>query len=230
MARMVKLCHKLALVALITVSLCGCSVLSSVWDSISGKEEEKVDVTQFVRWSDGKPRIRPGVAILVNVGVAGRQSSKFDALVDQNGDITLPYLLKEPVHCDNMTLDALRQKLVKAYQEYIREPQVSVYFAPFDEATGVSPYGTVTVLGEVQRQGPVNMPPTMELTVLKALQAAGGFRPFADKRSVQVSSCREDGTIDKRVVDTVAIGKDGRPDLNISLKDGDVVWVPERWY
>ena len=218
------------LVTLLATVLCGCSWLSSLYDSAFGKDEERVDVTQFARWSDGKPRLRPGVAVIVNVGVAGRQSSKFEALVDQNGDITIPYLLKEPVHCDNMTLDSLRQKLVKAYKEFIKEPQVSVYFAPFDELTGVSPYGTVKVLGEVQRPGPVNMPPTMELTVLKSLQAAGGFRPFANKRKVQVTHCNQDGTLDRTIVDTVLIGEEGRGDLDRKLMDGDVVWVPERMY
>jgi len=31
-------------------------------------------------------------------------------------------------------------------------------------------------------------------------------------------------------VDLKEIGKDGRPDKDMLLRAGDVVWVPETWY
>ena len=217
------------LVTLLATVLCGCSWLSSLYDSAFGKEEERVDVTQFARWSDGKPRLRPGVAVIVNVGVAGRQSSKFEALVDQNGDITMPLLLQEPIACDGLTLEALKQKLVKAYSVYYRQPQVSVTFAPYD-GKGVSPWGTITVLGEVVSPGPVNIPSTMALPVTKALQMAGGLKPFANRSAICVTRCDKDGRQTRTYVDLKEIGKDGRVDKDMSLRAGDVVWVPETWY
>jgi len=174
-------------------------------------------------------RIRPGVALIIQVGTPTSPPTVVNVLVDQNGNITMPLLLKEPVACDGLTLETLRLKLVKAYSAYYREPQVTVTFAPYD-GRGVSPWGTITVLGEVASPGPVNIPSTMELTVTKALQMAGGVKPYADKTRIQVSRCDKDGRITRTYVDLKEIGKDGRADKDMTLRAGDVLWIPETWY
>jgi protein involved in polysaccharide export with SLBB domain len=137
--------------------------------------------------------------------------------------------LQKPVACDGLTLEALKLKLVKQYSVYYRQPQVSVTFAPYD-GKGVSPWGTVTVLGEVARPGPVNMPATMDLTVTKVLQEAGGLKPFADRTKIRVTRCDKDGNQTRMYVDINEIGQDGRVDKDLVLRAGDVVWVPETWY
>ena len=162
--------------------------------------------------------------------MAAAPATVMNVEVDQNGDITLPLLLQEPVACDGLTLDALRQKLTKAYSKFYRQPTVTVTFGPFDARGGVSPWGTVTVLGEINHPGPVNMPSTMDMTVTKVLQEAGGCKPFADKSSIRVTRCERDGTQTRTTVDIKEIGKDGRVDKDMLLRAGDVVWVPETWY
>jgi protein involved in polysaccharide export with SLBB domain len=91
----------------------------------------------------------------------------------------------------------------------------------------VSPYGFVTVLGEVVNPGPVNMPPTMDLTVTKALQMAGNTKPFANKRNVLVTRRAQDGSLTRTEVDIVEIGEMGRIDKDVVLRPGDVVFVRE---
>ena len=180
-------------------------------------------------WVDPTPRVRPGIALVVVVASGVTQPVTMQVQVDQNGDITLPHLLESPVACDGLTLDGLKQKLIKAYSGYYRQPQVTVTFAPYD-GRGVSPWGTVTVLGEVVSPGPVNMPSTMDLTVTKVLQAAGGLRPFANKSKIRVNRCDKDGKKTTYTIDLVEIGEKGRIDKDIVLRAGDVVWVPETWY
>ena len=119
---------------------------------------------------------------------------------------------------------------MKAYSKYYRQPLITVTFGPFDARGGVSPWGTVTVLGEVARPGPVNIPSTMDMTVTKALQEAGGCKPFADKSAILVTRCDKEGNQTKTRVDIKEIGKGGRIDKDMLLKAGDVVWVPETWY
>ena len=210
---------------LAVVCVCGCETVQE----FLGMGNQKVDPSVVATWWDG-PRIRPGVNLIVQVGVASASATVMNVEVDQNGEITLPYLLKEPVVCDGLTLDALKQKLTKAYLEYLRQPMITVTFGPFDARGGVSPWGTVTVLGEVSRPGPVNMPSTMDMTVTKVLQEAGGCKPFADKSSIRVTRCDRDGTQTRTIVDIKEIGKDGRVDKDMLLRAGDVVWVPETWY
>lgn len=194
----------------------------------SAGSKESVDSSVVATWWDG-PRIRPGIALIVQVGSVASQPITMQTLVDQNGDITLQHLLQKPVACDGLTLEALKLKLVKQYSVYYRQPQVSVTFAPYD-GKGISPWGTVTVLGEVARPGPVNMPATMDLTVTKVLQEAGGLKPFADRSKIRVTRCDKDGNQTRMYVDINEIGQDGRVDKDLVLRAGDVVWVPETWY
>ena len=204
------------------LAVCGCETIA---DSFG--EPETVDSSVVATWWDG-PRIRPGILLIVQVGAPADKPLTMEALVDQNGDITLPYLLSDPVACDGLTLESLKQKLVKAYSKYLRQPMITVTFAPYD-GKGVSPWGTVTVLGEVANPGPVNMPATMDLTVTKVLQAAGGCRQFADKTNIRVTRCDKDGNQTRTIVSISEIGK-GRVDKDMTLRAGDVVWVPETWY
>lgn len=215
--------YSLLMISFISPLLSGCV------GGLFGRERpENAGADVVPTWWDG-PRVRPGVALIVQVGTPASQPQTINAIVDQNGDVTLPYLLQEPVACDGLTLEALKQKLVKAYSVYLRQPQITVTFAPYD-GRGVSPWGTVTVLGEVVSPGPVNIPSTMELTVTKALQMAGGVKPFADRSGIQVSRCDKDGQVRRTVVDLKEIGKGGRADKDMALRAGDVVWVPETWY
>ena len=209
----------------VCVCTCGCETIQDFF----GGGNHKVDSSVVATWWDG-PRIRPGVLLIIQVGTVAAPPTVMNVEVDQNGDITLPLLLQEPVACDGLTLDALKQKLTKAYSKFYRQPTITVTFGPFDARGGVSPWGTVTVLGEVSRPGPVNMPSTMDMTVTKVLQEAGGCKPFADKSSIRVTRCEKDGSQTRTTVDIKEIGKDGRVDKDMLLRAGDVVWVPETLY
>ena len=209
--------------ALVCLLAGGCETVADLF-----RDRKPVDAAVVATWWDG-PRIRPGVRLLIQVGTPSAPPAKMEVLGDQNGDITLPLLLQEPMACDGLTLESLKQKLVRAYSTYYRQPMVTVTFAPYD-GKGVSPWGTVTVLGEVGRPGPVNMPATMDLTVTKVLQEAGGCKQFADKTSIRVTRCDKDGNQTRTYVNLNEIGKDGRVDKDMTLRAGDVVWVPETWY
>ena len=225
MRQMVGLYKRIAALALLgCVLMCtaGCETIAKIFSS-DDKESAAVAPVYF------EPRVRPGIALIVVVGSGVTQPVNMQVQVDQNGDITLPHLLQSPVACDGLTLDALKQKLVKLYSEFYKQPQITVTFAPYD-GKGVSPWGTVTVLGQVASPGPVNMPSTMDLTVTKVLQAAGGLRPFANKSKIQVSRRDKDGKKTTYTIDLVEIGEKGKIEKDIVLRAGDVVWVPETWY
>ena len=159
--------------------MCGCQTIKDYLDSFEkggsaqagGKEDPDDAANDGAVYYDGIPRLRPGVAVVVQVGATGQQPTVMQVQVDQKGEVTLQYLLQDPVLCNGLTLEAFKQKLVKCYQVYIKQPVVTVAFmhADSNNSSYVSPYGTVTVLGEVAMPGPVNMPATMDLTVTKVL-------------------------------------------------------------
>ena len=134
------------------------------------------------------------------------------------------------IKCDGLTLVGLQQKIATAYKEYFLDPHVTATFIYQAGGGMVSPWGTVTVLGEVHKPGPVDVPSTMDLRVTRALQLAGGATGLADKANIRVTHCDKDGKQTKTVVDLIEIGKEGRPDKDLLLQAGDVVWVPMSWY
>lgn len=213
--------------------LCGCETITGFLDQLekgdgSGRPKDAIDPVVLATYFDG-PKVRPGVALGISVtavGSANRESKQY--FVDAEGCITMELVGR--IKCEGLTLVELQGKVAEAYKEYYIEPSVTATFL-YQQGQGmVSPWGTVNVLGEVQRPGPVDMPSTLDLTVLRALQLAGGVTSIADKRRVQVTRCDKNGNRTKTIVDMIEIGEQGRPDKDITLKSGDVVYVPMSWY
>ncbi len=205
----------------------GCSSLISALTG-DAQDDKGVDAEMLATYFDG-PKVRPGVALLISVtaaGLSGREAKQY--FVDADGYITME--LVGQIKCDGLTLVGLQQKIAVAYKEYFLDPHVTATFIYQPGGGMVSPWGTVTVLGEVQRPGPVDVPATMDLRVTRALQLAGGATPLADKAGIRVTHCDKDGKKTKTIVDLVEIGKEGRPDKDVLLQAGDVVWVPMSWY
>ena len=202
----------------LSVGLGGCFILDYLEDD---KKGANVDPDVLATYVDG-PKVRSGVALAISATAVGAETSTHKQyFVDADGYISMELIGQ--VKCDGMSLVGLQRKLESAYKKYYLRPSVTVSFVP---GQGVSPYGTVTVLGEVGRPGPVDVPPTMDLRLTKALLMAGGVNAIADKRRVKVTRCDKDGKQTKTRVDLIEIGEEGRPDKDMLLKAGDVVWVP----
>ncbi len=215
--------HSFVLLAVCLVQFgCGCWLLKSPKES-PGFDEQ----AQYVE--EGEPTIKPGLTLRVSVTASGENAVQ-EAMkeVNANGEILMPLI--GAVKCEGLTVVALQERIKEAYKNYFIDPQVSVGFIYAENAGMKSPWGSVLVMGEVARPGPVNMPSTRDLNVTRVLMMAGGATPLADKRSVRVTRREKDGTLKKFIVNIDLIGKEGRADLDVILKPGDVVWVPESWY
>jgi len=229
---MTKLNRLAALAVILAAFAClsGCETLIDAIDgAVNGdKKRESVDPDMMATYFDG-PKIRPGVALAISVTATGQPvAASKQYFVDAEGYISME--LVGQIKCEGLTLIALQQKVTAAYKEYFLDPSVTATFIYQAGQDMVSPWGTVTVLGEVGRPGPVDMPSTMDLRVTRALQLAGGASALADKRAIRVTRCDKDGKQTKTIVDLVQIGEEGRPDKDMLLKAGDVVWVPMCWY
>ena len=195
---------------------------------LSDAQENSVDAEVLATYFDG-PKVRPGVALAISVTATGTQGQAAKQyFVDADGYIAME--LVGQIKCDGLTLVGLQQKITSAYKEFFLDPHVTATFIYQAGGGMVSPWGTVTVLGEVNKPGPVDVPSTMDLRVTRALQLAGGTSGIADKRNIRVTRCDKDGKQTKTTVDLIEIGKEGRPDKDMLLKAGDVVWVPMSWY
>lgn len=185
------------------------------------------DQAQYVE--EGEPTIKPGLTLRIAVTASGATAVQ-EGLneVNANGEILMPLI--GSVKCEGLTIVGLQEQIKTAYKNYFIEPQVTVGFVYVENAGMKSPWGSVLLMGEIGRPGPVNLPSTRDLTVTRALMLAGGTTALADKRNVRVTRREKDGKLKKFVVDIEKIGKEGRSDMDVALKPGDVVWVPESWY
>lgn len=213
---------------LLSVLFClgGCETIKGILDGSDNPAE--VDPSVMATYF-GEPKVRPGIVLAISVTATGQPGSDSKQYpVDAEGYITMNLVGR--VKVDGLTLVAVQEKVAQAYKEYYLSPNVNAVFVYQPGQNMVSPWGTVTVLGEVHRPGPVDVPSTQDLRVLKALQLAGGVSSMADKRRVQVTRCDKDGRKTKTKVDLIEIGEDGRADKDMLLKAGDVIWVPQTWY
>ena len=201
--------------------LCGC------WTKAPKPDVGFDEQAQY--FEEGEPKIKPGLTLRISVTASGSEAVREELKeVNANGNVLMPLIAS--VQCEGLTVLELQEKIKAAYKDYFIDPQVTVGFVYLENSGMKSPWGSVLMMGEIARPGPVNMPSTRDLTVTRGLMLAGGATPLADKRKVRVTRREKDGSLKRFFVDIDLIGKEGRSDLDIALKPGDVVYVPESWY
>lgn len=220
MKQLMKKCLRLLALCVVTGGVCGC------W-TFKKDEPDFDDMTVYV--PSGEPVIVSGLTLRVSVSASGAQAvSDITAEVNANGEILMPLI--GAMKCDGLTVIELQDKLKNSYKDYFIDPQVTVGFVYAENAGMKSPWGSVLMMGEIARPGPVNMPSTRDLTVTRAVMLAGGATALANKRKVRVTRRDKDGSVKRFIVNIDKIGKEGRADLDVALKPGDVIWIPESWY
>ncbi len=195
---------------------CGCELFSN-----DGLQEVHLDELGA---EELRQQLRVGVKLRVAVSAAGVPVVQEQVLeVSGTGDVVLPYV--QSVQCEGMTIEQFREELTKRYAKYYRDPVVTAYYVPLTEG-GSSPYGQVLVTGSVGQPGIVPIPPTCDLTLMQAIQMAGGMGMWADATAVRLT--REvKGVKQSVILDTERIGKRGASELNVRLMPGDIINVPE---
>jgi len=205
--------------------MCGCVL----WNWVAGDDGGGGGGVEPRYVEDGDPKIRQGLALRVGVTAGGVVVVPDTAVreVDINGDILLPLI--GSVKCEDLTVVQLQEKIAEAYKEFYLNPQATVayYWDPRMETP--SPWGTVIVMGAVMRPGQVNVPPTKDLTLTRALMFPGSITPLGDKAKVRVSRREKDGSIKRFKVNLERLARTGESERDIILRAGDVVWVPEGW-
>jgi len=130
-----------------------------------------------------------------------------------DGYVSFPLLGK--VKAEGYTISELEDKLTRDLKKYLKKPQVTVF---------IQEYSTITVSGQVAKPG--SYPLKGALTALEAISLAGGFTKIAARNDVRVMRI-EDGDTITYVIKVADMNKKGDLSGDISLKRGDVVYVPE---
>lgn len=152
-------------------------------------------------------RIGPEDVLSVMVWREPQVSGMF--VVRPDGRITLP--LAGELMVSQLTPQEVRDKVVEMYAKYFNKPEISVAIA----RVGSKKYYLV---GQVMRTG--TFPLVVPTSVLEAIDSAGGFQEFANRKKVII--LRGDQRI-RFNYDEVIKGKNTKQ--NIQIENGDHIIV-----
>lgn len=134
-------------------------------------------------------------------------------LVRSDGNLTFPFI--GTVEARGRTVEDLRLELVRRLAEFFPNPQVDVRVADFNSQK-------IVVGGEVSQPN-TQFVQTSSLTLLEAINAAGGLTEDADTRSITVRRGGRNYTVDLEGYLSGSVAKN-----NPVLMGGDVVSVPQK--
>jgi protein involved in polysaccharide export with SLBB domain len=133
--------------------------------------------------------------------------------VDSNGSVNLPYINK--LRAQGLTPAQLARSIEGAYRanKIYTNPTITILMQP--SARFVNVGGAVRM--------PARIPFTEDITLLAAINAAGGFNDFADQKKVRLLRGN-----DVRIFDVRQTRKD--PSLDVRLQPGDRIEVPQTFF
>ena len=132
-----------------------------------------------------------------------------------SGDGTISMPLIGSVKLAGLTTDSAAKAIeAKLRDGYLEKPQVSVTIEGRIRRT-------ITVLGQAQNPGVFELPANRSLTVVEAIGMAGGATRIANIKKITLK--RSGGKVQTINLKDITSGKAS----DISLKDGDVLSIPE---
>jgi protein involved in polysaccharide export with SLBB domain len=133
--------------------------------------------------------------------------------VDANGALNLPYINK--IHAQGLTPAQLARNIEQTYKsnKIYTNPTITILMQPTSRFVNVG--GAV--------RSPARIPFTEDITLLTAINAAGGFNDFADQKKVRLLRGNS-----AKVYDVRQFRRD--PSLDVKLQPGDRVEVPQTFF
>lgn len=139
--------------------------------------------------------------------------------VEGDGSVALALIGK--VKIAGMTVAEAQSLITDLYnRDYLVDPQISVIVVSFSSKV-------VRILGSVNSPGVVEIPPDRDLTLTEAIAGANGINRLGNPKSITIKRVDESGRARQMEVNFSRILTD--PNVkDITLQEGDTIWVPER--
>lgn len=144
-----------------------------------------------------------------------RTAEQAGTVVAEDGTIFFPFA--GVVKVQGLTLRQVRKVLTDKLSGTIENVQLEVRVAAYRSQR-------VFVVGEVLKPGIIPIT-DVPLTMVEAVNLAGGFTPEADHRHITLTRAGRTSAID-----LLALYEDGDTTQNVALKNGDIVNIPDRQF
>lgn len=135
------------------------------------------------------------------------EEKQFDTVIDEKGNITLPYI-NDPVMARGLTTSELERKIQQLYTEGEIYRNITV-----NVLTSAKSY---YMEGEVDR--PQEYPLNRRITLLQAIAAAGGYNDFANPKNITI-------TRNGQIIKANAKDIEKHPELDIPIEAGDRIKI-----
>ncbi len=164
----------------------------------------------------GDSVLRPGDPVELRIsGVPAEEQAQVNNVytVDASGMVNMPYINK--VRAEGLTPSQLGGAIEGSYKSarIFTNPTITIVMQPQSRFVNVG--------GAVRAPNRVSY--TEDMTLLTAINAAGGFNDFADQKRVRLLRGSE-----ARVIDVRQIRKE--PGLDPKLQPGDKIEVPQSFF
>jgi polysaccharide export outer membrane protein len=134
-----------------------------------------------------------------------------------SGDGTISMPLIGAVRLQGLTTDEAAAAITRRLADgYLVKPEVSVSIEARIRRT-------VTILGQAQRPGVFEIPAHRQLTLVEAIGMAGGVTRIANPKKISLKRLSGGGQVETVNLSDITKGKGE----DISLRDGDVITIPE---
>lgn len=173
-------------------------------------------VLGFATIALGQANLRIGDPVELKIGgVPNEEQQQVNNIytVDASGSINVPYINK--VKAEGLTPAQLARAIEEAYRanKVYTNPNITILMQPTSRFVNVG--------GAVRT--PSRVPFTEDMTLLAAINAAGGFNDFADQKRVRLLRGSQ-----AKVYDVRQFRRD--PSKDVRLQPGDRVEVPQSFF
>jgi polysaccharide export outer membrane protein len=150
---------------------------------------------------------------VLKITVYREEELEREVRIGMNGTISFP-LIGE-MKAEGLNVSELEQMITEKLRRYLKKPQVSVF---------IKEYSTISVTGQVVEPGAFAL--KGKLSVLEAIGLAKGFTKIAAQNDVKIMRM-ENGEKQTITVRVAEISKSGDKSQDVTLRRGDIVFVPE---
>jgi protein involved in polysaccharide export with SLBB domain len=169
---------------------------------------------------DDKHKLKPGDKVSFRIEEDREEPKKLT--VADSGELEIPYIGRITVGNKTCKQVAEESRVLLEREYYYR---ASVVVA-VDSTVKVT--SQVYVMGQVKKQGSVDIPADGKFTLARAIMLAGGFSDFAQKREVRVTRTVSGDKVEEKIVDLVEVVEKGKVEKDLVLLPDDLIFVPKR--